>query len=237
VKLRPSTSLDGTVVANRLLPKVRRPATRFHPHNTPIRSPNAPESLSLNPTKTVEVRICINEVPSRLTREDGPRDESLQRFALMDAFATCRRSPCSHPRFEHHVPHLIAQESVQPRRLGHRTAYVASNPLYVGGVARLRLYVHIETGASSPLTTVTVKVQQRYSQPSPPFQLGWVDTASDDAAGTRAVEHAFTVSAAGEFDFALVLDPLTIPDLQVLVKANAQGGAGDSVSVFIAQAV
>jgi hypothetical protein len=120
------------------------------------------------------------------------------------------------------------------------TAYVASNPLYVGGVARLRLYGHIETGASSPLTTVTVKVQQRYSDqlggvpPLPRLQLGWVDTASQDAAGTSSVEHAFTVSAAGAFDFAVVLDPLAIPDLQVLEKGNAVGQAGDGVAVYVA---
>jgi hypothetical protein len=113
------------------------------------------------------------------------------------------------------------------------TAYVSSNPLYVGGVARLRLYIQIETGASSPLTTVTVKVQQRYSQRDPQVQLGWVDTATEDAAGASAVEHSFTVSAAGAFDFALVLDPLAIPDLQVLVKANAAGQAGEVVAVYM----
>jgi hypothetical protein len=120
------------------------------------------------------------------------------------------------------------------------TAYVASSPLYVGGVARLRLYVHVETGASSPLTTVTVKLQQQYSDqlggvpPPPRLQLGWVDTTSQDAAGASGVEHAFTVSAAGAFDFALVLDPLAIPDLQLLVKANAPGVAGDLVTVYMA---
>jgi hypothetical protein len=31
-----------------------------------------------------------------------------------------------------------------------------------------------------------------------------------------------------------VLDPLAIPDRQVLVKANAQGVAGDSVAVYVA---
>jgi hypothetical protein len=32
------------------------------------------------------------------------------------------------------------------------------------------------------LTSITVKVQQRYSESRPPLTLGWIDTASDDAA-------------------------------------------------------
>jgi hypothetical protein len=83
-----------------------------------------------------------------------------------------------------------------------------------------------------------VKVQQCYSQREPqPVQLGWVDTVSEDAAGTSSVEHAFTVAAGGTFDFALVLDPLGIPDLQVLVKANAHGVVGDSVTVFASRSL
>jgi hypothetical protein len=114
-------------------------------------------------------------------------------------------------------------------------AYVASAPLYVGGVARLRLYIHVVTAAASPPTTITVKVQQRYSQREPqPVQLGWVDTASQDAAGASSVEHALPVTAGAAFDFALVLDPLGVPDLQMLVKANAPGGAGDVIAVHMA---
>jgi hypothetical protein len=62
-----------------------------------------------------------------------------------------------------------------------------------------------------------------------------VDTASQDAAGASSVEHAFAVTAGGTFDFALVLDPLAIPDLLVLAKANAQGVVGDTVALYIAQ--
>jgi hypothetical protein len=61
-----------------------------------------------------------------------------------------------------------------------------------------------------------------------------VDTASQDAAGASSVEHPFAVAAGGAFDFALVLDPLGIPDLQVLAKANAEGGSGDSVAFYAA---
>jgi hypothetical protein len=118
------------------------------------------------------------------------------------------------------------------------TAYVASAPLHDGGVARLRLYIHVVTAVGSPLTSITVKVQQRYLQREPqPVQLGWADTATPDAAGATAVEHAFRVAAGGAFDFALALDPLAIPDLQVLVKANAQGGVGDVALVFVAAAL
>jgi hypothetical protein len=59
------------------------------------------------------------------------------------------------------------------------------------------------------------------------------DTASQDAAGATSAEPAFTVAAGGAFDFALLLDPLAIPDLQMLVKANAQGGNGDTVAVYM----
>jgi hypothetical protein len=50
-----------------------------------------------------------------------------------------------------------------------------------------------------------------------------VDTASQDAAGVSSVEHAFTVAAGESLDFALVLDPLGIPDLQVLVEGEYAG--------------
>jgi hypothetical protein len=59
-----------------------------------------------------------------------------------------------------------------------------------------------------------------------------VDTATQDAAGVSSVEHAFTVAAGGTFDFALVLDPLGIPDVLVAVRGNAQGGPGDSVTLY-----
>jgi hypothetical protein len=45
------------------------------------------------------------------------------------------------------------------------------------------------------------------------------------------------VSAGGAFDFALLLDPLGIPDMQVLVKANAQGVAADMVTIYTAVAL
>ena len=65
-------------------------------------------------------------------------------------------------------------------------------------------------------------------------QLGWVDTARQDATGVSSAEHAFMVAAGGGFDFTVVLDPLGIPDLQVLAKANAQGSNGDSLTMYLA---
>jgi hypothetical protein len=134
-----------------------------------------------------------------------------------------------------HVSRPIAQAGSQPHRYRIGTA---SAPLYVGGLARLRLYIHVFTAAASALTTITVKVQQRYSQRWPQLvQLGWVDTASQNAAGVSSVEHAFTVATGGTFDFALALDPVGIPDVQLLVKANAQGGPSDTPAVFASPAL
>jgi hypothetical protein len=79
------------------------------------------------------------------------------------------------------------------------------------------------TGTAAILATAR-REGQSYSQCDPqPVLLGWVDTSSEGAAGVRAVEHAFAVATGGAFDFALALDPLAIPDLKVLVKANAAG--------------
>jgi hypothetical protein len=135
-----------------------------------------------------------------------------------------------------HVPGPIEKEGVQPDRRDIGTPYVGSDPFYVGGVARVRLYIHVETG--SALTSFTVKLQERYAEksaspPSPRLELGWVDTVSPDAAGTWTVEHAFSLTAGGPSDFVLVLDPPAIPDLRVLVKANAKGGSGDSIAVYM----
>ena len=114
---------------------------------------------------------------------------------------------------------------------------------------RLRVYVRVVTAVGSNLTTITAKLQHRYNDPTGaanggPLTLGWQDLPStlNDVQGaaqpkgsTFEIEHAFTVAANQTNDFSFYLDePEGIPDLQCLVKANAAGIAGDSITVYAA---
>lgn len=117
------------------------------------------------------------------------------------------------------------------------TSYVAagtSGVINVGRkVKRLRLYLHFVTAALSNLTTITVKLQHRYSDPAGATR-GWQDLPSSksDVGATAEIEHTFTVTANQTSEGYFFLDePEGILDLQLLVKANAAGIAGDSITV------
>lgn len=113
----------------------------------------------------------------------------------------------------------------------------------VGRARRVRFFVRIVTDPASALTSVTMKLKQRYV-PSDgvlsPF--GWVDLPShlDDAQGaaqpkgpTFEVEHVFTVAANQTKDFTFYLDaPQATQDLVLEAKANAAGAGTDSVKVY-----
>jgi len=109
-----------------------------------------------------------------------------------------------------------------------------SAALNMGRAARCRFYVRVVLHASSGLSTVTYKLQQRYTDKD--GSLGWIDLPSEkgDASRTLEVDHALTVTAGQTTDGAFYVDPLCIPDIRVRVKGNTTGHVGDSVSVYAA---
>lgn len=121
-------------------------------------------------------------------------------------------------------------------------AGTASPDLHTSGVRRVRFFVHVVTDAASALTSVTMKLKARYVSSDGQMTLGYRDIPStlDDVQGaaqpkgsTFEVEHAFTVSAGGTFDFGFYLDNAgALPALAVDVKANAAGAGNDLVEVY-----
>lgn len=118
------------------------------------------------------------------------------------------------------------------------TAAETSATIEAGRPSRLWLWVHVTTATGSSLTTITVKVQERYADPDVTF--AWTDfpTYKGDASNAREVEHTFAVAANGTYDFApfYVDSPGGLSDLQVMVHGSAAGVNGDSVAIYASAA-
>lgn len=116
----------------------------------------------------------------------------------------------------------------------------ASPPFQPGRATRVRFAVHAVTASGSSLTTITVKLQHRYNDGTNvggyvdlPSTLDDVQGAAQPKGSTFELEHAFTVSANGTFDFTFCLDkPTALSDVTLNMHANAAGIAGDSVTVY-----
>lgn len=117
------------------------------------------------------------------------------------------------------------------------TASEDSAALNAGNHAkRVRFFVHVVTANASNLTTITIKLQYRYSDDVASVVLGYVDqgsTKSGVAPEVFEIEHAYTVAANQTNDFTFYIDePEGIPDMRVRMHANAAGIAGDSVAIY-----
>jgi hypothetical protein len=124
-----------------------------------------------------------------------------------------------------------------------KAAYAADTLTDIGAVSRLRrvrFAVRVVTAGGSAMTTVNVKLLQRYRAGG--VTLGWVELPShlDDAQGaaqpkgqTFEVEHAFTVAANQTKDFTFVLKEAEgILGLAIDCKANVVGIVGESVLIY-----
>jgi hypothetical protein len=121
-------------------------------------------------------------------------------------------------------------------------APVQSQPMPVGRAGRVRFWVFVLTASGSNLTTLTVKLQQRYNDGTTaglyldlPSYLDDVQGAAQPKGSTFEVSHVFTVAAGNTPGvwFSFYLDkPAALADLVAVVTANAAGIAGDNVAVY-----
>lgn len=122
--------------------------------------------------------------------------------------------------------------------------FVQSSRLYVGRASRVRFYLQVILAAGSPITTVNVKLQQRYNDDS--TQLPYTDLPSslDDVQGaaqpkgpTFEITHTITglvapVAAPGAV-LPFYLDRTDgLVDIVAAISANAQGIAGDLITLY-----
>lgn len=121
------------------------------------------------------------------------------------------------------------------------SSYVASNPYEFARATQVAFWVQVILASGSPITSVTAKLQHRYNDGT--NQSPYTDLVSDlgddgTITGTLEVEHAlFTglsapVASPGSWARFFLSAPYSILDLTVNVKANAQGIAGDLITVY-----
>jgi hypothetical protein len=116
----------------------------------------------------------------------------------------------------------------------------ASNPIQASGARRVRFWVKVVTVAGSTLTTIAVKLQERYNDGVVQGGFGDLPSSLDDAQGTAQpkaptfeIAHTYTVTAGGVFWFKFHLDnPAALHDIGAVVSANATGQTGESVTVY-----
>lgn len=122
-------------------------------------------------------------------------------------------------------------------------AYQASSVFNVANQRIVRFYVFVFTDPSSNLTTITVKLQQRYRGRNNSVTGLYIDLPSnlDDVQGTaqpkgstREIEHAFTVSANNTPGvwFSFLYTTQAEGDLTLNVHANTAGLGADAISIY-----
>lgn len=115
-----------------------------------------------------------------------------------------------------------------------------SSAINLGRAKRVRFFVHVVTAVGSNLTTITVKLQQRYNDGTNtlgfmdlPSNLNDVQGAAQPKGQTLEIEHAYTVAANQTNDFGFYVDEIEgSADLQVMVHANAAGITGDAITIY-----